>query len=140
VPVSRKANVAAQERLAENINAGNVDAAVESFAENCVDHDPAPGQPAGRAGFRVFFQTLRAAFPDAHIAPAHMVADDDHVCIAYTLTGTHQGQFHGIPPTGKKIEVRGMQIGRFDNGQLVERWGASDELGILNQLGAQVSP
>jgi predicted ester cyclase len=69
-----------------------------------------------------------------------MVADDDHVCIAYTLTGTHQGQFHGIPPTGKKIEVRGMQIGRFDNGQLVERWGASDELGILNQLGAQVSP
>ncbi len=133
--MSKEDNVAAQERLAENINSGNIDVAVESFAPEAVDHDPAPGQGAGREGFKAFFTELTTAFPDAHIEPAHMVADDENIAIAYTLTGTHQGDFNGIAPTGKKIEVRGMQIGRFENGQIVERWGSSDELGIVQQLG-----
>lgn len=133
--MSREANIAAQERLAENVNKGDVDAAVQSFAEDAVDHDPAPDQGPGRAGFRTFFSALAAAFPDAHIEPAHLVADDEHVCIAYTLSGTHQGDFHGIAPTGRRIEVRGLQIGRFEDGEIVERWGSSDELGLLQQLG-----
>jgi len=134
--MSREANIAAQEHLAENLNAGNIDAAVESFAEDCVDHDPAPGQGPGRDGFKTFFEALGTAFPDAHIEPAHMVADDDHVCIAYTLSGTHDGEFHGVAPSGNRIEVRGVQIGRFENGKIVERWGSSDELGIMQQIGA----
>lgn len=133
--MSRGANIAAQEHLAENINAGDVDTAVESFAEDAVDHDAADGQGPGREGFKTFFQLLTTAFPDANIEPAHMVADDEHVSIAYTLRGTHQGEFHGLEPTGRKIEVRGVQIGRFEDGKIVERWGSSDELGILRQLG-----
>ncbi len=135
--MSREANIAAQEHLGENLNAGRIEDAVQSFGEDCVDHDPAPGQASGRAGFQGFFETLAAAFPDAHIEPAHLVADDEHVCIAYTLTGTHKGAFLGIEPTGKAIEVRGVQIGRFADGKIVERWGASDELGILTQLGVK---
>jgi steroid delta-isomerase-like uncharacterized protein len=135
--MSKEDNIAAQERLAENINAGDIDAAVQSFALEAVDHDPAPGQPAGREGFKAFFTELTTAFPDAKIEPAHLVADDDNVAVAYTLTGTHQGEFQGIASTGKAIEVRGLQIGRFENGQIVERWGSSDELGILQQLGAE---
>ena len=104
--MSRDANIAAQERLAQNINSGDVDTAVQSFATNAVDHDPAPDQGPGRDGFRGFFTALTTAFPDAHIEPVHMVADDDHVAIAYTLSGTHQGAFQGIEPTGKTIEVR----------------------------------
>lgn len=134
--MSRQDNIAAQEHLAENVNAGNIETAVESFAVDAVDHDPAPGQAAGREGFKAFFTELTSAFPDAHIEPAHMVADDANVAIAYTLTGTHQGDFNGIAPTGKTIEVRGLQIGRFEDGKIVERWGSSDELGILQQLGA----
>lgn len=133
--MSREENIAAQEQLAENLNAGNVDAAVETFAPDAVDHDPALGQGAGREGFRTFFTGLTNAFPDAHIAPAHLVADDECVAIAYTLTGTHDGDFNGLAPTGRTIEIRGLQIGRFENGQIVERWGSSDELGILKQLG-----
>jgi len=133
--MSREANIAAQEHLAGNINAGNVDVAVQSFAENALDHDPAPGQGTGREGFKTFFTALTTAFPDAHIEPAHLVADDDNIAIAYTLTGTHEGEFHGLAPTGKTIEVRGMQIARFENAEIVERWGSSDELGILTQLG-----
>jgi predicted ester cyclase len=65
-----------------------------------------------------------------------VVADEDYVCLAYTLSGTHQGDFQGVAPTGKRITVRGMQIGRFEGGQIVERWGSTDELGIMQQLGA----
>lgn len=133
--MSKNANIAAQESLAENVNAGKIDAAVESFAENAVDHDPAQGQGPGREGFKTFFTDLTRSFPDAHIEPAQLVADETHVAVAYTLTGTHRGDFHGVAPTGKTIEVRGVQIGRFEDGQIVERWGSSDELGILEQLG-----
>lgn len=128
-------NIAAQEYLAGKINEGDVDAAVEAFAEEAVDRDPAPGQSSGREGFREFWTTLTTAFPDAHIEPRHEVADEDHVVVAYTLTGTHQGEFHGIAPTNKRIEVNGIQIGRFEAEKIVERWGSSDELGILRQLG-----
>jgi steroid delta-isomerase-like uncharacterized protein len=134
--VSKQDNIATQEQLAENLNAGDVSAAVEAFAEDAVDHDPAPDQGPGRAGFEAFFTALKAGFPDAKLAPETLVADDDNVAIAYTLSGTHEGEFQGIAPTHKKIEVRGVQIGRFEDGVIAERWGASDELGILKQLGA----
>ena len=134
--MSRDQNIAAQEHLADHLNAGDVDVAVESFAEHAVDRDPAPGQDAGREGFRGFWRTILAAFPDAHIEPRHLAADDEHVTVAYTLTGTHQGEFQGIAPTGKSIEITGVQLARFEDGKIVERWGSSDELGILKQLGA----
>jgi len=134
--MSRDANIAAQEKLAEEINAGNTAVVHEVFAENVVDHDPAPDQGPGPEGFHDFFKTLTSAFPDAHIEPQQLVADDDHVAVAYTLTGTHEGQFHGVEPTNKKIEVRGVQIARFEDAMIVERWGSTDELGILTQLGA----
>lgn len=109
--MSRDAKIAIQEQAAEHINAGEVDAGVDLlFAEDAIDHDPAPGQGPGREGFRHFFHTLVTAFPDANIELATLVADDDHVCIAYTLKGTHRGDFQGIAPTGARVEVRGMQI------------------------------
>ena len=139
--MAREDNIATQEKAAELINAGDVDAAVDvMFAEHAVDHDPEPGQGAGREGFRQFFHTLITAFPDAHLEPATLVADEQHVCLAYTLTGTHQGEFQGVPATGNTIEVRGVQIGRFENGQIVERWGSTDELGIIQQLDADPKP
>lgn len=134
--MSREANIAAQEHLASNVNAGDLDAAMETFAVDCVDHDPAPGQGPGRDGFRAFFTELRSAFPDAHIEPVHLVADDEHVCVAYTLTGTHEGEFLGLAPTGRRIEARGVQIGRFQDAQIVERWGSTDQLAILQQIGS----
>ncbi len=139
--MTREANIATQERAAAHLNAGEIDAAVDAlFAPEAIDHDPAPGQPAGREGFRAFFHQLAAAFPDAHLEPATMSADEDTVCLAYTLTGTHKGLFQGIEPTGKQISVRGLQIGRFENAQIVERWGSTDELGIMRQLGVLQPP
>lgn len=133
--MSREQNLATQERLGEAVNSGNLDALTEVFAPNVVDHDPAPDQGSGPEGFQTFFATLAGAFPDAHIELETLVADDDNVAIAYTLTGTHQGDFMEVAPTGKRIKARGVQIARFENGLIVERWGSSDELGILQQIG-----
>jgi len=137
MPTTKEANIATQQKAGELRNAGEVDAAVETlFAVDAVDHDPAPGQGPGREGFRTFFRTLLTAFPDARVEPVILVADDEHVAIAYTLTGHHKGEFQGVAPTGMRIEVRGLQIGRFRDGQIVERWGSTDELGIMQQIGA----
>jgi steroid delta-isomerase-like uncharacterized protein len=133
--MSREENVAAQERLGKAVSSGNLDALSEVFASNVVDHDPAPDQGPGPAGFRRFFATLRSAFPDLNIKGETVVTDDDHVAIAYTITGTQKGDFLGVAPTGKHISARGVQIARFEGGKIVERWGSSDELGILKQLG-----
>ena len=138
--MAKEENIATQEKLGEGINSGNPDIVFEVFADDVVDHDPAPDQGPGAEGFKQFFTALGSAFPDAKVEAEHLVADDTCVAIAYTLTGTHEGEFMGIAPTGRKIEARGMQIGRFEDGKIVERWGSTDELGILRQLEAAPAP
>lgn len=138
--MSQEDNIATQERLGEAIVAGELDVLDEVFAADVVDHDPAPDQGPGPQGFKDFFSALRTAFPDLEVEVEKLVADDDHVAIAYTLSGTHEGDFNGVDPTGKKVTARGMQIGRFEDGKIVERWGSTDELGILQQLGAAPAP
>lgn len=69
-----------------------------------------------------------------------MVADDDNVALAYRATGTHDGAFLGIAPTGKPIDVRGVQITRFVEGKMAERWGSSDQLAGLQQIGQSAVP
>ena len=133
--MSKQDNLTASQRLGEAVNSGNLDVFHELFAATVVDHDPASDQGSGPEGFIHFFTGFRAAFPDLKIAVEQLVADDDNVAIAYTITGTHQGDFLGIPATGRQIKARGVQIARFENGQIVERWGSSDQLGILQQIG-----
>ncbi|MGQ7297727.1 ester cyclase [Quadrisphaera sp. KR29] len=136
---TRETNTAAQQHLGELLNAGEIDRIDEVFAADVLDHDKAPDQGEGVEGTKGFFRTLTAAFPDAHLEVDQLVADEDNVVIAYRLSGTHQGDFQGVPATGKRVEARGVQVGRFADGKIVERWGATDELGILRQLGAQIS-
>ena len=135
--MSKEANIATAKKMGEAINHGNLEAFHQIFAADVVDHDPAPDQGKGPEGFVGFFTQFRHAFPDLKIAVEHMVADEDNVAIAYTITGTQQGPFQGIPATGKKIKARGMQIAKFNaDAQITERWGSSDEMGILQQIGA----
>ncbi len=131
----KKTNVAAQQAFGEAVNTGNLDAFDDLVATDCVDHDPALGQGPGPQGYKTFFTEMRTAFPDLHVEVETLVADDDQVAFAYTLTGTHTGSFQGHGATGKKIAVRGMQISKFSDGKMVERWGATDEATMLSQLG-----
>lgn len=133
--MSKEQNIKAQTRMGEAVNTGNLEILKEVIAPNVVDHDPAPDQGKGPEGFIRFFTGFRQAFPDLEVKVEHLVVDEDNVAFAYTIEGTHKGDLMGIPPTGRRIKARGMQIGRFENGKLVERWGSSDQLGILQQLG-----
>jgi steroid delta-isomerase-like uncharacterized protein len=133
--MSKEVNLAALGKFAEAVNTGNLDLFKEVVAPENIDHDPAPGQVAGPEGYRMFFSEMRIAFPDLNVALETMVADEQSLAFAYTLTGTHDGLLMGIAPTGKKIKIRGLQISRFKDGKMVERWGSSDELGMLHQLG-----
>jgi len=132
--MSTSDNIAAQQAFGEAVNSGSLDFDL-LVAPDSVDHDPAPGQVPGPAGYRALFAELRAAFSDLHIEVEHLLADGDDVAFAYTLTGTHDGPLMGHPGTGRAIKVRGLQISRFADGKLVERWGSSDQLGILRQIG-----
>lgn len=138
--MSKEANLATLTKFAEAVTTGKFDLFKETVSAQNVDHDPAAGQVQGPEGYRFFFSGLRTAFPDMNVALETLVADDESIAFAYTLTGTQNGPFMGIAPTGKKIKVRGMQISKFKDGKMVERWGSTDELGILQQLGIAVLP
>lgn len=133
--MTRESNIAAQEQFGKAVNTGNFQIFDEVVAPEAIDHDPAPGQGPGPAGFKKFFTELRTAFPDLAVAVEHMVADEDNVAFAYTITGTHRGTLMGFAPTGKRVQARGVQISKFADGKLIERWGSSDQLGMLQQLG-----
>jgi steroid delta-isomerase-like uncharacterized protein len=132
--MSKEKNIELQKKFGEAINTGDFKKFNELVAADCADHDPAPDQKPGPEGYADFFGMMRTAFPDMKVAVEQLVADEDNVAFAYTVTGTHEGEFNGIAPTGKTIKARGMQISKFKDGKMVERWGSSDELGILKAL------
>ena len=130
-------NKAAVQRMGEEaFNQGNLEVLDELVAQDVVDHDPAPGQASGREGIKHFVSTLRTAFPDLQLAVENMVAEGDYVAFNYTISGTHQGEFMGIEPTGNRVSVRAMEMVRIAGGQMVDRWGNTDQVGMLQQLGA----
>lgn len=136
--MSKEQNKKAQEQFGEAINSGNLERLRDLVAQDVKDHDPAPNQGPGPQGYIDFFSMMRSAFPDMKVEVEKLVADEDNVAFAYTLTGTHKGDFMGVKATDTPIKVRGMQISRFENGKMAERWGSSDELGILKQIGTEV--
>jgi predicted ester cyclase len=128
-------NLEAQRRIVDAVNSGKLEVLRELIAPGVVDHDPAPGQGPGPEGFIECYKELRSAFEHLKIEVKHTVADDQCVAIAYKMTGIHKGTFLDVSPTGHTVIVRGVQLARFYGGQMVERWGSLDELGILEQLG-----
>lgn len=128
-------NKKVQQKFGEAINSGNLENLRDLVSQDVKDHDPAPNQGPGPQGYIDFFTMMRNAFPDMKIEVETMVVNEDKVAFAYTLTGTHKCDFMGVAGSGKKIKARGMQISRFENGKMMERWGISDELGILKQIG-----
>jgi steroid delta-isomerase-like uncharacterized protein len=135
--MSKEANLQTLAKFAEAVNTGKFDLFKETVSIDNIDHDPARGQVAGPEGYRFFFEGLRSAFPDLNVALETLVADEDSIAIAYSLTGTQNGPLWGTAPTGRKMKIRGMQISKFKDGRMVERWGSSDELGMLQQLGSE---
>src|SRR5947208_16317477 len=119
----------------EVLNRGNISVIDKVTAENYVDPTAAPGTPPGREGEKQWFLMLRAAFPDGRTTIDDIIAEGDKVVVRGTMTGTHSGEFMGIPATGKEVTISGIDITRFENGQSVEHWGQWDVERMVVQMG-----
>jgi len=120
----------------EVMTKGNLDAIDEIVAEDFVEHQELPpGVPPGRDGLRAFVQMFRDAFPDMKVETVSIVVEGDEVWMQSLLTGTHKGDFAGIPSTGKKVSVTMFDRVKTRDGKAVEHWGVSDDMGMMTQLG-----
>ena len=127
------ANKALLQRVYDVFNSGNVDDLDEFVAEDFVDHTP--GVPPGRQGLKQVILGARAAFPDLIIVAEDLIAEGDKVVSRGSWTGTHTGPMGAIAATGKKVKVEGIDIIRVQNGKIVEHWEATDNYGLMVQLG-----
>jgi predicted ester cyclase len=138
--MSKEQNIAAQSIGGEIGVSHDYDRFSEVMAENVVDHDAAEGQAPGVEGVKQYWRALGESFPDFKLDIDALLADEDYITLVYRFSGTHRGDYMGYAPTGKHFEVRSLQVGKFENGLMVERWGSTDTLGILTQLGLAARP
>ena len=111
-----------------------VSALIDKYlAPDFVQHDPSGDMPLEI--FKQYNIAIANAFPDFSFTIDDQVAEGDMVVSRYTMTGTHKGEFRGIPPTAKGFSITGVDIGRIVNGKFVEGWGYADRLGLMQQLG-----
>ena len=126
-----KANV---RRGFEAVNQKNLAVFDELLTPDVVFHS-ASTTMQGREAYKQFLSMYMTAFPDLQFTIEDMIAEGDTVVVRYTTRGTHQGNFMGIPPTGKQVSGTGIFIDRIVNGKAVEQWINGDDLGLLQQLG-----
>ena len=123
-------------RAYDLLNGGDVDGFGELLAEDFVEHEETPGLAPTRDGVVDFFKMYRSAFPDLRMDPEDVLVSGDKVVARVRATGTHQGEFMGIPATGKHIDVQLVDIVRFGNdGRAREHWGVFDAMTMMQQLG-----
>ena len=119
----------------ERINAGDIAGFGDLVADDFVEHQGMPALPT-KEGTLEFFRTLLAAFPDMHMSAEDLIASGDKTVARVKVTGTHKGEFMGVPPTGTRVDVQLIDIMRFGGAGLVcEHWGVADMLSLMQQLG-----
>ena len=119
----------------EVFNKGNLGTVNELCAPNFVDHTSPPGADPGAEGVKQIIGMYRSAFPDIRVTVEEMVAEGDTVVSRTTMRGTHAGDLMGIPPTGKQVTMRGLDLVRIAGGKATEVWHHDEELALFAQLG-----
>jgi steroid delta-isomerase-like uncharacterized protein len=121
--------------VSEFYNRENLDAVDEIYAADFISHDPAGFKEGGMAELMQLMDSIYDAFPDFHIEIDELIAERDKVVKRFTINCTHQGEFMGVPPTGKPITFSGTDTYRIAGGKLQEEWASINWLGFLQQLG-----
>ena len=120
-------------------NQGSISSYQELASRDFVMHNTPQGITGNFEGIRQANLNLRTGFPEHRFEIDAQVAEGDRVVTLWTWTGTHQGEWLGIPPTGKQASIQGMSLQRYQNGKIVESWLAVDMLPFLQQLGVAPS-
>ncbi|MDQ3928978.1 MAG: ester cyclase [Chloroflexota bacterium] len=136
--MSAEDNKALARRFVEAINNKDMSMFDEIIAEDYIQHNPQVAQ--GREGVKLFFAYFFSAFPDLHLTADDIVAQDDRVATRWTMRATHRGEFFGVPATGRRVVVTGMDLWRIADGKAAEHWDSIDNLGMLQQLGVIPAP
>jgi len=123
----------------EAIRTRDMDVLDAVVAPDLVDHSPGPGQQPGREGMKLAFAEFLPAFPDMVFTVEDVLVEGDRAACRVTSLGTHLGPVGGLAPTGRVIRQHGIDILRFQDGLLVERWGEFDNLDFLRQLEGRAS-
>ncbi len=124
------------QRLYDLINAGDIDGFGRQLANDFVERDEIPGLPPTKDGVVQYFRILLAAFPDMRMDVQDVIASGDKAVARVRVSGTHEGEFMGIPPTGNQVSMNLIDITRFGNDGLArEHWGVADQLAMMQQLG-----
>lgn len=88
----------------------------------------------GLDGYIEYLERLFGAFPDLTVSFDEIIAEDDTVVVRYSVTGTHEGEYKGVQPTGEQVTISGVRIARFDDGKVTEAWDRANNLELLGQL------
>ena len=117
-------------------NKGNLDLLDDLLCPDYLNHSSSiPDSPPGPAGLKPIVTAMRMAFPDLHYAIQDLIITEDKVVARVKMTGTHTGDFFGIPPTNKSISVNQINIEYIENGRITEHWRITDENAMMSQLG-----
>ena len=126
----------ARRMYGEVINEGNLDLVDELVSEDFVEHEVLPGLPTmGPEAPKAFFRLFRAAFPDLQMTPDEIIAEGDKVVARATVSGTHKGEFMGMPPTNKSFKIEAIDIVEIHDGKFTAHWGQMDQRAMMEQLG-----
>jgi steroid delta-isomerase-like uncharacterized protein len=132
-------NKAVLSRLDAAMNSGDAELIARTiddvFAPDVRVGTPLPLETTGAEAMKEVFARLHQAFPDLHITIEDVIAEGDKVVCRNTVTGTHRGEYLGVPATGRSVTYKEILIARFDNGRIVETWGIVDVHSQLKQLG-----
>ena len=112
----------------------------EIVAPDVLIRTPLPVQSTGAQALKEVFARLHRAFPDLQVAVNDLIAEGDKVVSRNTVTGTHRGEYMGLPPTGRSVAYDEIFIVRFVDGRIAETWGVVDVISQMKQLGAFGAP
>jgi steroid delta-isomerase-like uncharacterized protein len=133
-------NKATCRRFCEAMNTNDAEIISKTIDElvepDALIRTPLPIAVAGARAMKEVFARLHRAYPDLHIAVEDLIAEGDKVVVRDSVTGTHSGEYMGIPPTGRSVTYDEIFIFRFLNGRIAETWGVVDVLSQMRQLGA----
>jgi steroid delta-isomerase-like uncharacterized protein len=116
---------------------GNLDKIDDLVTDDVVDHEEGfPGQPEGKDGVRFFVNTMRDAFSDLKVTCSPSLESGDMAAAETTISGRHTGEFMGVPATDKPFEITSIDIIRIEDGKCAEHWGVTDNMALMQQIGA----
>ncbi len=105
------------------------------IASDITVHDPLMGDMHGIQAFRQFAAAFTAGFPEQYTTVATLIEEGDLVASLHTHTAINTGSFMGLPPTGRTVNVQGLELFRIENGKIAELWRHDDDAGLMRQLG-----